>query len=160
MSDIRVIVTGSRDYPTPEHVHAALTAALFTCCGGPSATLTVVHGACPTGADAFAHEWCQQTDNIVAGVLEEPHPADWDTCTPACYHRPRTNPDGSNRCPAAGPRRNTEMVERGADLVLGFPLDGPRSKSRGTYDCMDKAIGVIPVWFRTPSAHELTEARR
>lgn len=53
MIPYRVLVTGSRDWPTPETVWAALNdirdEALIT-----DRRLVVVHGACPRGADAHA----------------------------------------------------------------------------------------------------------
>lgn len=149
MSSIRVLVTGSRDYPDASAVVRALAAIRNRLAAG--ATMTVVHGSCPTGADAAAHVWCALPTEPGCGVtvVEEPHPASWSTCTRLCYHKPR--PDG--RCPAAGPRRNGEMVALGADVVLAFPLDGPRHLSRGTWDCVDRANAAgIPVTIHTPKA--------
>lgn len=47
----------------------------------------------------------------------------------------------------AGPIRNREMLSEAVMaagpegvLCLGFPLAGPRSKSRGTWDCIDRAV--------------------
>lgn len=135
MSHFRVIVTGSRDYPCEDDVWEALAMAVAENCD-PGDVFTVVHGACPTGADAHAVSWLRLPDgDSGVAIVEEAHPALWERCLPDCYHRPR--PDG--RCPAAGPRRNSEMVALGADLVLGFPLAGDRKRSRGTWDCLDKA---------------------
>ncbi|WP_405490412.1 SLOG family protein [Nocardia sp. NBC_00511] len=148
MSHLRVIVTGSRNYPCEDDVWEALAMALAEHCD-PGDTFTVVHGACPTRADAHAASWIRLPDGgSGVAIVEEPHPADWATCTPDCYHRPRE--DG--RCPAAGPRRNAEMVALGADLVLAFPLAGDRKRSRGTYDCIDKAAAaLLVVEIQTPS---------
>lgn len=93
-----ILVTGSRDWADPQTVHDALTAK------NPTA---VIHGACPTGADWFAHEWCLARPD----VLEDPHPADW-------------NQFGKR----AGYLRNAEMVGLKPDLVLAFR----RNNSRGT----------------------------
>lgn len=148
MSDFRVLVTGSRDYPCGDDVWEALAMVLAEHCD-PGDTFTVVHGACKTGADAYAASWCRLADgDSDVTIAEEPHPAAWRTCTRECYHRPR--PDG--RCPFAGPRRNAEMVNAGADLVLAFPLAGPRERSRGTWDCIDKATAArLVVEIQTPS---------
>jgi glutathione S-transferase len=100
----RVIVTGSRSWRQPEAVHAALAFAL-----GELGPLTVVHGGCPTGADAAASAWSRRF-----GCELEVWPADWE-----------------RHGKAAGPRRNAAMVAAGADLVLAFPL-GASSGTRGT----------------------------
>jgi hypothetical protein len=117
----RVLVTGSRAWPDGAAVHQKLRRVALRQGFG---RLVVVHGACPTGADAFADEWARE--NADAGVTVEPHPADWDT-----------------HGKAAGPLRNTHMVQLTADLVLAFPLGA----SRGTRDCMSKAQQAgLSVW--------------
>lgn len=95
--------------------------------------MTIVHGACPTGADAFAHGWFSlPLDDPTLTAIEEAHPADWGR-----YGK------------GAGPIRNREMVDAGADLVLAFPLPGPKSRSRGTWDCVGAAEAHgIPVEVR------------
>ncbi|WP_306365350.1 SLOG family protein [Nocardia sp. CC227C] len=153
MSDFRVIVTGSRAYPCEDDVWEALAMAIAEHCDVGD-TFTVVHGACPTGADAAVVTWFALPDGG-SGVklVEEPHPAYWETnCLPDCHHQPRRNRAGRLYCPAAGTRRNAEMVALGADLVLAFPLEGPRARSRGTWDCVDRARAAeIPVEIQTPS---------
>jgi hypothetical protein len=70
--------------------------------------LLVVHGACPTGADAHASAWVQKLRRQwLENVDEEPHEADWNG--------PRKR--------GAGFARNAEMVNLGADLCLAFILD-------------------------------------
>jgi len=77
----------------------------------------LVHGACATGADAAAHHW-YETAGRDLGCTEVRCPADWDQ-----YGK------------KAGPIRNREMVSKGADLVLAFPLfDG-----RGTQNTIELA---------------------
>lgn len=131
MTDHRVIVTGSRSFSDEQAVWVALAFYIAENCNDGD-TLTVVHGDCPTGADSFAHTWCallDAGDDLDVRVLEERHPADWDR-----YGK------------GAGPLRNREMVDLGADLVLAFPLPGPRNLSRGTWDCIDAAAAHgIPV---------------
>jgi hypothetical protein len=108
---MRVMVTGSRDWTDIQTVHDALAA--------KSPTL-VINGRCPTGADQYAHEWCEMT-----GVPEDPHPADW-------------NQFGKR----AGYLRNAEMVALRPDVVLAFPRPG----SRGTNMTIDLAREAgIPV---------------
>ena len=80
--------------------------------GGPDCV--IVHGDCPTGADAIAKKFCHEW-----GWTEEPHPANWSK-----YRK------------GAGPVRNTEMVEAGPyEVCLAFPLEG----GSGSQDCMTKA---------------------
>ena len=144
MSEFRVIVTGSRTWPSENIVWEALAFAL--CENLPDGgTVTVVHGACPTGADHFAHTWFTLPVDAEYVTVEEPHPADWANCAPECRH-PKSHRRGRVYCPAAGHRRNAEMVALGADLVLAFPLPGPRTRSRGTWDCVKRARAAgIPV---------------
>lgn len=82
-----------------------------------------------TGADTDAARYGQRLFNLQAEV----HRADWKK-----YGR------------AAGPIRNKQMVELGADLCLAFP-DHPKGEgSRGTWNCVDLAqqarIPVLVVW--------------
>lgn len=75
----------------------------------------VVHGQCPKdGVDLFAHQWAASR-----GHTPEPHPADWH------LHGKR-----------AGMIRNAKMVNLGADYCVGFPAPG----SKGTWDCLQKAV--------------------
>lgn len=104
-----MIVTGSRSWSDQEAV--ATTLAVLASEHGE---LTVIHGACPRGADKIAAEWCrrQRQPGLHWGtggatVHEERHPAAWET-----YGR------------RAGYVRNAEMVDAGADLVLAFCVAG------------------------------------
>jgi hypothetical protein len=82
----------------------------------------IVHGACPSGADAMAAEWARDY-----GVTAEPHPADWSGCGKA-----------------AGFIRNAEMVSLGADVCLAFYKQGAGNK--GTDHCASQAEKAgIPV---------------
>lgn len=108
----RVIVTGSRDWWDEDKLWSALYDEYrgWTC-----DTMTVVHGGCPTGADAMAGEWAKLHAPEVKSDIYE---ADWNQ-----YGK------------AAGPIRNQRMVDDGADIVLAFPLES----SRGTWDCVRRA---------------------
>jgi hypothetical protein len=109
---MRILVTGSRDWADEQAIQAALTRAWQEF---PGAVL--VHGACPTGADAIA-------DRLWNWDIE-PHPADWQR-----YGK------------AAGFIRNAEMVAAGAELCLAFI----RNESRGATHCADLAEKAgIPV---------------
>lgn len=115
---MRIGVTISRDWDD----HEAIVDSLLEAIRGISAhKVTLVHGA-------------SQMDYFIAGVafmlgMElEAHPADW-----------------KRYGAGAGPKRNQEMVDAGADLWIAFIKD----RSAGATDCAGKAriagIPVIPV---------------
>lgn len=116
---MRILITGSRDWTDRGVIANALRQA------GQDAGLhpqevTIVHGACPTGADRIADELAHEY-----GCRRELHPADWAT-----------------HGKAASPIRNAHMVSLGADICLDFPL----RVSRGTRNCIRLAREAgIPV---------------
>lgn len=71
--------------------------------------LTIIHGDCPTGADQVVDRWARRREGD--GVTVETLPADWRIL-------------GKR----AGPVRNKAMVDRGADMCIGFV----RGDARGT----------------------------
>lgn len=114
----RILVTGSRawtDYNTlSKSLAIEVTNAMRS-----GLDVVVVHGDCPTGADAMAQRFCEEND-----IETERHPADWSV--------------GKK----AGPLRNQHMVDLGADICLAYPIAG----SRGTLHCMKAAkTAGIPV---------------
>ena len=116
----RVLVTGSRDWEDQLAVEIALMDAAVECHRMGTPDLVIVHGACPSGADAYAAEfaeWARGRGKDIR-ITEERHPADWRT-----YGR------------AAGPRRNAEMVSVGADLCVAFIRNG----SKGATHCAELA---------------------
>lgn len=118
---MKVLVTGGRDYADRTRVFAELNKLLRL-----HGLFTVVHGDCETGADSFAHAWVEASKSIGRDIGERRFPADW-------YPMGRLDK-------SAGPRRNQEMVEFGADLCLAFP------GGRGTADCVRRARKAgIPV---------------
>ncbi|MBB6440122.1 SLOG family protein [Streptomyces candidus] len=99
LAPARILVTGSRDWQDARLVHREL-ARRWRDYG----QITVIHGACPTGADAQAAQWV--ADMVAAGVpgvTEEAHPARWDL-----------------HGKVAGPIRNKHMVGLGAACCLAF----------------------------------------
>jgi hypothetical protein len=95
----RVLVTGSRDWADEQLVRRELAR-----CWSEYGRIVVVHGACPTGADAQAAQWvADMVAADVCGVTEEPHPADWRT-----------------HGKAAGPIRNKQLIGAGAAVCLAF----------------------------------------
>jgi hypothetical protein len=94
----RILVTGSRSWPSPDQVWAALDAELAR----TSSPLLIIHGACPEGADMFAARWVHANRKRPwPGVGQERHPVSWQ-------HR------------GSGLERNAQMVALGADLCLAF----------------------------------------
>lgn len=130
---MRIIVTGGRDYV--DHLTIGRAFARVAADAFPN-RITLVHGGA-SGADALA-----ERDATARGWAIDPVPADWEgPCGPECRpgHR-RTRADGTEFCPAAGPRRNQVMVDKGADLVIAFP------GGSGTADCVRRARAAgIPV---------------
>lgn len=107
----RIIVCGGRNYDRAEVVNHILDEYVGPLIDPASHEWPcIVHGAA-SGADSLADDWAIGRD-----VLVEPHPADW-----AVHGR------------AAGPIRNQEMLEAGADLVIAFP------GGRGTGDMIRRA---------------------
>lgn len=101
---LRILVTGSRDWQWPDTITTALVVAAS---GADDDEITLVSGACPTGADAAAERVAERL-----GWRVERHPADWPT------HGLR-----------AGYLRNAQMVEAGADVCVAFIKDNSRGAS-------------------------------
>jgi SLOG family YspA-like protein len=104
---VRILVTGSRTWADA----ATIRRALHDAARGHN-DVTVVHGGAD-GADVLAHAAAQ-----ILGLSREVHRPDWRA-----------------HGPAAGFRRNTHMVQLGADLCLVFQA----GNTRGTADCAAKA---------------------
>lgn len=98
---MRILTTGSRSWGDPKAVHEVLNEVFFASNSGDH--VTVIHGACPKGADAHVADWVKAIRAAGWLITEERHPADW-----------RAHGAG------AGFRRNAEMVNAGADLCLAF----------------------------------------
>jgi len=91
---LRLLITGSREWQDVAGIKDALRPWWR---GG---TTTLVHGACPSGADKIADDIWRS-----AGGKVDPWPANW-----ARYGA------------AAGPKRNAAMVAGGADFAIAFLL--------------------------------------
>lgn len=118
MAEIRVLVTGGRDYTDRPAVTRALRhlAGLYIHGFQPN-EVVLVHGAC-TGADTIAAE-----EAVKLGWRAEAHPAKW-----------------KEHGAAAGPIRNKHMVSLGAGYVVVFP------GGEGTKQCRRLALNArIPV---------------
>lgn len=147
MTVLRILVTGSRRWVDAQAILDALTDAI----AGHEGPVTIVHGACPNGADQLADVLIP---TLGARVTVERWPANWSApCRLVCQpgHR-RTRRGGTDYCPAAGNYRNQEMVDARADLCVAFPL----GDSPGTRDCMAraKAAGIRVVDITAPPEPE------
>ena len=112
---MRILITGSRNW----NDESALLRALCQYTQTPENDITVVHGGAK-GADACAHKAAKALRLNV-----RVYPAQW-----------------SEHGKKAGPIRNQQMVDAGADICLAFPL----GKSVGTWDCVRRAKAAgIPV---------------
>lgn len=113
----RILITGSRHWTDKVAVSDALRQAWMD--AGKPSRVVVVHGGA-RGADYIADVYAKRS-----GFVTEPHEADWKKFG---Y--------------GAGPKRNQEMVDAGADICLAFP----KPDSKGTLDCMARAEKAgIPV---------------
>lgn len=126
---LTVIVTGSRDWPNPGIIHDDLWWLLKQ----PDVDVLVVRwGKHWEGADLAVEQWCATAEPMAVflgkDLIPDPHPAAWTVL-------------GKR----AGPERNTEMVDLGADAFLSYRLNG--ELSRGTTDCIDKckAVEMFPM---------------
>lgn len=115
---MRILVTGSRRFDDAKTIRTALDTVASAAIEAGYARLIVVHGACPSGADAIADMWVRSWTATDLHVTAERHPADWN-----------------GRGKGAGFERNKAMVRAGADLVLAFLRDN----SPGTTHCVERA---------------------
>jgi hypothetical protein len=113
---MRILITGSREWDDEEKISGAFDSALREMGFLPSIHhgVIVVHGGAD-GADRLAGQVAMRR-----GWKVEVYPAAWD-----------------EKGPKAGPLRNQEMVDEGADICLAFFKDGAANK--GTADCVKKA---------------------
>jgi hypothetical protein len=152
---MRVLVTGSRVWKDGLFIREKLNTCLDTA-RAVNDKLTVVHGACRNGADAYADAWAQwhERNTTTVRVIAEAHPANWEgPCMPQCQpHHRRVDPRGWDVCPAAGFYRNEAMVGLGADLVLAFIAE----QSKGATHCARYAEqkGLQVLYFHTGAVAE------
>lgn len=135
----RILMTGSRDWDDVASVRSAIKKALKILAVDPE-NATLIHGAAK-GADSLAAIVAQEM-----GLKIEPHPAQWNVHSANC---PTTDPgnggcwqgrkgtNGRLSCRRAGFRRNQEMIDSGADVLIAFIRD----QSKG-------ATGTLDLWIK------------
>jgi len=125
---MRILVTGSRNWDDRSTISLVLRKYFDS-----NRTAVLVHGAYHRGADQIADQIWRSLGGTV-----EPHPAMWEL-----------------HGKSAGPIRNQEMCNLGADVCLAFPLGA----SPGTRDCMRRAgmhhIPVINYGDATPTDDDM-----
>ena len=113
---MRILVTGSRDWPSEPLIQQALMNWWLE--NDQPYDVTLVSGACPTGADAMAERVA-----LTQGWTVELHPANWDR-----YGK------------RAGFVRNEQMVESKPDVCLAFIYN--KSKGATMTDLMARGHDV------------------
>jgi hypothetical protein len=131
---MRVIVCGSRTFRDSEDLEAFLTGRFTWICYGERISiddLVIVCGGAQ-GADRLATAWARKY-----GADYEVYEADWN----------RHNM-------AAGPIRNRQMLDSGADMVVAF-VDKPLVYSKGTLNMVTLArdAGVRTIVIEVTSPH-------
>ena len=143
---MRILVSGDRNYSDRGIVQAVLDGIHrdWYQRNFPSSMdkeFVVIEGEAP-GVDTIARQCAERLDLSV-----EPYPARWAEhdyeghSGVTCYHKP-----DPTRCPAAGPRRNQQMLDEGRpDVVVCFHDN--IEASRGTKDMLTRAKDAgIPVY--------------
>ncbi|MCL7377442.1 SLOG family protein [Streptomyces sp. 35G-GA-8] len=111
MAPYRILITGSRDWNNRRVIDDTLTA-LAAANTFHDRTTVIVHGACPSGADAMADDWARWHSRRSPLIEFERHRANWQI-------------NGKR----AGFIRNAHMVQLGADVCLAFIKDSSRGAS-------------------------------
>lgn len=124
---MRVLVTGSRDWPDQKRLWEALDLT-YEQHHKPGEIFLIVHGGAK-GADTMARLWAsgRRRDGELS-IYHEMHPAQWM--------------QNGRFVKAAGHQRNQRMVDKGADLALAFI----RNNSPGATGCLQMILRAhIPV---------------
>ena len=128
---MRVLVAGSRDFQYRNAIDAMLFGLVGTT--GDDPELVVINGGA-AGADTMAKEWALTFGDGI-DVRPETYPAQWGEHHPDwCWCQRKRD-----YCPAAGHRRNQQMLDEGKpDLVVAF-VNKPLAESKGTADMVKRA---------------------
>jgi hypothetical protein len=150
---MRLLVTGSRTYPESgmgswllssvlDGVWAESTIGYMTV---DMYGFTIIEGGCPTGADAVARWWAENSPMHSYESFPEdvPNPLKCPNHPP--FRHKRMNANWRRFGKGAGPLRNQAMVDYLMEgdineerLVLGF-VDKPLEESDGTFNCIQLA---------------------
>lgn len=129
MADLRILVTGGRDYADRDAVARALTHLANVYLIAAPGQIVLVHGDCKRYKDDGSFDPDRSADQLAKqeaeklGWCTEPHPAKW-----------------KQYGAGAGPIRNQAMVRLGANYAVVFP------GGEGTKNCRRLALAAgIPV---------------
>jgi len=106
----RLLICGSRTWTDAARIHDELTLTCGRLGIREPAELTVIHGACPKGADKIADDWAKE-----AGAEIERWPADWNAF--GKYAGPRRNEQMAQTRRRALPRLLGRRIARTADMI-------------------------------------------
>lgn len=127
---MKMLVTGSQTWVDELIIEAAMLGESFIrttlhpiTAPLPPREITVVHGACPDGADKIADRFAMKL-----GWKIERYPAEW-----------------SRHGRAAGQIRNERMVKMGADVCLAFIRDNSPGSSKTLFKARREGIRTV-VW--------------
>lgn len=142
MRYLRLIVTGSRLWHDKQRLFDALDDETVEYA---NEAVTVVHGMCdPRRRDGSVVRWEDALALVGSPEGDELLGADWWADRHARKRGWATQgiPANWSSGPQAGPRRNRAMINRGGDLLLGFP----QGTSKGSRGCIRMAVeSFIPV---------------
>lgn len=128
-------MTGDRNWYCPDLAEGVLNRLMLK--HGP--TFVIVYGGA-TGIDCSFAEACGE-----GGIDQEAYPARWGELD-HLQAVIRQRPNGTSYNANAGPIRNQEMVDAGAELCLTFHR--AISSSKWTKDCVRRALSAgIPTWL-------------
>jgi hypothetical protein len=135
---MRILITGSRDFKDYATVARGITVAIDELRDllKIDNEIVVIHGAA-RGADSLAEEFVNKSEQFFKArdivIRSERHHADW-----------------KKHGRAAGPLRNQEMVDSGANICVAFFQEG--AGNRGTTHCSLAAAeaGIRVLTFNSP----------
>lgn len=125
---MRLLITGSRNWPFPEDIHDAIVEACSKLDVKYFKHVILVHGGAK-GADTIAAEFGE-----MLGMTIEEHPADW-----------------KRHGKKAGYIRNAEMADLGADLCLAFIYNRSRGATMMKNLCHKAGIPVEEYSWEDPN---------
>lgn len=135
---MRLILTGSRTFDDAKTIREALDAVARGLIEAHDPQLIVVHGFCPSGADAIGDMWVRSWTSPALHVTAERHPALWQRF-------------GKR----AGMVRNEQMVAKGADLALAFIRDNSPGATHCAELAADRGIQLLVFRYGEPGVTSL-----